>query len=297
MSTAADDEAARRAQDDRWARGRRGHGEVPSGCGDDDDGAGRDHDLRLPDDGEPQLRPRVRCARARGARRRRPDRRACRTPTSTATPIAPYDAVAASSCASPAIRRTAGTRRTCSGTAARTTASSACTRPSTPGADRADAVPDARRSSRSPGRSPTRTPRCDRWFCSVMGPTLPNRAYWHAATSFGLKVNNDVLDDVLVGRPGADDLQPARRRGVDWAYYFGNLAVASLLGNPGPYALDLGPNDGTGHDPPVRRRARQRAASSSRTPPRARCRRSSTSIRRSARTTTTRRCIRSSVRS
>ena len=26
---------------------------------------------------------------------------------------------------------------------------------------------------------------CDRWFAAVMGPTLPNRAYWHCATSFG----------------------------------------------------------------------------------------------------------------
>jgi phospholipase C len=35
-------------------------------------------------------------------------------------------------------------------------------------------------------------------------------------------------------------------KGVDWAYYFGNLAVVSILGNEGPYKLDLGPNDGTG---------------------------------------------------
>ncbi|MEO7093712.1 MAG: alkaline phosphatase family protein, partial [Polyangiales bacterium] len=40
---------------------------------------------------------------------------------------------------------------------------------------------------------------CDRWFCSVMGPTLPNRAYWHAASSFGLKVNNEVLSDFSAG--------------------------------------------------------------------------------------------------
>jgi hypothetical protein len=36
-------------------------------------------------------------------------------------------------------------------------------------------------------------------------------------------------------------------RGIDWAYYYGNIAVASLLSAPGPYQLDLGPNDGTGH--------------------------------------------------
>src|ERR1700733_3626799 len=27
---------------------------------------------------------------------------------------------------------------------------------------------------------------CDAWFCSLLGPTLPNRAYWHCATSFGI---------------------------------------------------------------------------------------------------------------
>jgi len=33
---------------------------------------------------------------------------------------------------------------------------------------------------------------------------------------------------------------------VDWAYYYGILPVVSLLGNEGPYKLDLGPQDGTG---------------------------------------------------
>ena len=51
---------------------------------------------------------------------------------------------------------------------------------------------------------------CDRWFCSVMGPTLPNRAYWHTGTSFGLDNNNAILD-AFARRAGADDLQPARR--------------------------------------------------------------------------------------
>jgi hypothetical protein len=36
-------------------------------------------------------------------------------------------------------------------------------------------------------------------------------------------------------------------KGVDWAYYYGSLPVVSLLGNMGPYQVDLGPTDGTGH--------------------------------------------------
>ncbi|MFN0252795.1 MAG: alkaline phosphatase family protein [Kofleriaceae bacterium] len=88
---------------------------------------------------------------------------------------------------------------------------------------------------------------CDRWFCSVMGPTLPNRAYWHAASSFGLKVNTDVLNTFSAGVPIPTIYNRLADKGVDWAYYYGNLAVVSLLGQEGPYKIDLGPNDGTGH--------------------------------------------------
>ncbi len=87
---------------------------------------------------------------------------------------------------------------------------------------------------------------CDRWFASVMGPTLPNRAYWHTATSFGINNNTEILDKFSGGVPVPTIYNRLVDKGVDWAYYFGSLAVVSLLGNPGPYQLDLGPNDGTG---------------------------------------------------
>lgn len=88
---------------------------------------------------------------------------------------------------------------------------------------------------------------CDRWFCSVMGGTLPNRAYWHAASSFGLTVNQEVLNTFGAGVPIPTIYNRLADRGVDWAYYYGNLAVVSLLGQEGPYKIDLGPNNGTGH--------------------------------------------------
>lgn len=87
---------------------------------------------------------------------------------------------------------------------------------------------------------------CDRWFCSVMGPTLPNRAYWHTGTSFGLKDNNAILSKFSAGVPVPTIYNQLDAKGIDWAYYYGTLAVVSLLGNPGPYQLDLGPTDGTG---------------------------------------------------
>jgi phospholipase C len=87
---------------------------------------------------------------------------------------------------------------------------------------------------------------CDRWFASVMGPTLPNRAYWHTGTSFGLDNNGAVLN-AFASVPVPTIYNRLVERGVDWAYYFGNIAVAALLSQPGPYQLDVGPNDGTGN--------------------------------------------------
>ena len=86
---------------------------------------------------------------------------------------------------------------------------------------------------------------CDRWFCSVMGPTLPNRAYWHAATSCGIDNNNEVLEK-FSSVPVPTIYNRLEEAGVPWTYYFGNLAVVSLLANPGPYQIDIGPADGTG---------------------------------------------------
>ncbi|MEJ7600904.1 MAG: alkaline phosphatase family protein [Kofleriaceae bacterium] len=86
---------------------------------------------------------------------------------------------------------------------------------------------------------------CDRWFCSVMGPTLPNRAYWHAATSFGIDNNNDILEK-FSSVPVPTVYNRLQEAGVDWRFYYGNLAVVSLLANPGPYQIDIGPADGTG---------------------------------------------------
>ena len=87
---------------------------------------------------------------------------------------------------------------------------------------------------------------CDRWFASMMGPTLPNRAYWHTATSFGLKANGEVLEK-FGSVPVPTIYNRLQESQVDWAYYYGNVAVVALLGAPGPYMLDLGPSDGTGH--------------------------------------------------
>jgi phospholipase C len=92
---------------------------------------------------------------------------------------------------------------------------------------------------------------CDRWFCAVMGPTLPNRAYWHTGTSLGIgkdpAANSMILNAFDSGLPVPSIYNRLHDKGVDWAYYYGSIPVVSLLANPGPYQLDVGPNDGTGN--------------------------------------------------
>jgi phospholipase C len=66
---------------------------------------------------------------------------------------------------------------------------------------------------------------CDRWFASVMGPTWPNRMYWHSGQSNGI-LSNDL--------PAAIDWATINDRlnakGVPWRYYFGDLPVLAAVG-------------------------------------------------------------------
>ncbi len=65
----------------------------------------------------------------------------------------------------------------------------------------------------------------DRYFCSVMGPTWPNRMYWLAATSFGNTENKPVLGQVPTLMGSLNDA------GVTWREYRTNLAASGLLVN------------------------------------------------------------------
>jgi phospholipase C len=68
---------------------------------------------------------------------------------------------------------------------------------------------------------------CDKWHCSLMCGTLPNRFYWHAGTSAGYRTN-DVATNT--DRPLDVDTvyHRLRDKGIDWRYYFGNLPVISV---------------------------------------------------------------------
>jgi phospholipase C len=66
----------------------------------------------------------------------------------------------------------------------------------------------------------------NRWFCSVMGPTWPNRFYGHAGTSAGHQ-SNELDDSGFYTFPTVwsklDEL------GVPWGYYYSDLPFIGLI--------------------------------------------------------------------
>ena len=65
---------------------------------------------------------------------------------------------------------------------------------------------------------------CDRWFCSLLGPTYPNRIFTHAAASD--RIANSTSPNVAL-RTIWDSLQTA---GVSCGYYSSDLPVLALWG-------------------------------------------------------------------
>jgi phospholipase C len=68
----------------------------------------------------------------------------------------------------------------------------------------------------------------DRWFCSVMGPTWPNRYYWLTGTSGG-KMDNLPVPGVSLPWPSI--FNRLRDKGIDWASFYGNVSTATLWSN------------------------------------------------------------------
>lgn len=66
---------------------------------------------------------------------------------------------------------------------------------------------------------------CDRYFCSVMGPTWPNRMYWHTGQSHGIDSNEFPAQ----GFNWPSIYHRLDAAGVDWSYYYGNVAVPQLI--------------------------------------------------------------------
>ena len=68
---------------------------------------------------------------------------------------------------------------------------------------------------------------CDQYFCSVMGPTWPNRFYAHMASSEGKQDNS--LPDGSAGFTEMNIWKALSAAGVDWGYYYSDLPILGLM--------------------------------------------------------------------
>jgi phospholipase C len=70
----------------------------------------------------------------------------------------------------------------------------------------------------------------DHFHCSLMGPTLPNREYMHAAQSYGM------VENTFPSPPGFPDttiFAALKAKGIDSRYFFCDVPVSALWGAPG----------------------------------------------------------------
>jgi phospholipase C len=74
----------------------------------------------------------------------------------------------------------------------------------------------------------------DRFFCSLLASTYPNREYMHAAQSYG-KLDNSFPEVGFQdqGFPDTTIFAALKARGVDSRYFFNDLPVAALWGQKG----------------------------------------------------------------
>lgn len=70
---------------------------------------------------------------------------------------------------------------------------------------------------------------CDRWFCSVMGPTWPNRIYAYTATSNGMMSND--FGYVPFEQPSI--FSQLDEAGVSWAIYYHEAPFGALVSTSG----------------------------------------------------------------
>jgi phospholipase C len=70
----------------------------------------------------------------------------------------------------------------------------------------------------------------DHFHCSLMGSTLPNREYMHAAQSYG-KIDNGLPDPP--GFPDTTIFAALKKKGIDSRYFFCDVPVSALWGAPG----------------------------------------------------------------
>jgi phospholipase C len=75
---------------------------------------------------------------------------------------------------------------------------------------------------------------CDRFFCSILASTFPNREYMHAAQSYGQVSNNfPPQAGYPSGFPDSTIFAALSAKGISNRYFFVDQPVAALWGQPG----------------------------------------------------------------
>jgi phospholipase C len=73
----------------------------------------------------------------------------------------------------------------------------------------------------------------DRFFCSLLGPTYPNREYMHAAQSYGMMDNSLPVSSSGLGFPDTTIFNALSKAGVSNRYFYTDLPLSALWGAPG----------------------------------------------------------------
>jgi phospholipase C len=73
----------------------------------------------------------------------------------------------------------------------------------------------------------------DRFFCSVLGPTYPNREYMHAGQSYGMTDNSLPVNSSNLGFPDTTIFNSLSQAGVSNQYFYTDLPISALWGAPG----------------------------------------------------------------
>ena len=71
----------------------------------------------------------------------------------------------------------------------------------------------------------------DRFFCSILASTYPNREYMHAAQSYGMKDNSMPLE--TAGFPDTTIFAALAAKGISNRYFYTDIPVSALWGAPG----------------------------------------------------------------
>jgi phospholipase C len=73
----------------------------------------------------------------------------------------------------------------------------------------------------------------DRFFCSLLASTYPNREYMHAAQSYGKKDNSLPIGAGGLGFPDTTIFAALAAKGVSSRYFYTDIPVSALWGAPG----------------------------------------------------------------